>query len=296
MKAEKRKGIETNSLILALQRWRQHASGRTLYYVIGTIALIAAIVLLWRYFSTESKHARDAILFQLQSADTVEKLEAGMEEHRGTIWGSVFKMHLARYRLRIEGLPRLGTDRSEAKSQAAASVTKARDYFLALTKELKEQDEPALVQEAWYSAGEAEEALVGLPTQKGGSDSRGDADKAIQYFDKAGSIFPDTEFSQGYKARADKLRASKDQFVAAQRAIHKEREQPPPVKTQDPPKADPKVTPPMVPPAPMLPPIPAPPDPKAKDADPKKGPTPADPKAGDTPKPPDPKPADPKAK
>src|SRR5262245_12642159 len=279
MKAEKRKEIETNSLVLAIQRWRQHASGRTLYYVIGTIALIVAGVLLWRYFSTESKRARDAILLQLQSADTVEKLEAGMEEHRGTIWGSVFKMQLARYRLRTEGMPKLGTDRWEAKSQAAASIVRARDYFLELTKELKQQDEPAMVQEAWYSAGEAEEALVGLPTKEGGSDSRGDPDKAIEYFDKAGSIFPDTEFSKGYKSRAEKLRANKDQFVATQRAIHKEREQPPPIKFPDPAKEDPKITPPMVPPAPMPPPIPTPPDSKARDTDPKKEPTPPDPKA-----------------
>src|SRR5262249_50473994 len=115
MKAERRKEIETNSLVLLVQRWRQHVSSRSLYYLVGTVALIIAIVFLWRYLAGESRRARDAILVELQTADTVEKLKDGMERHRGTIWGSFFKAQLARHKLRAEGLPRLGTDRDEAR-------------------------------------------------------------------------------------------------------------------------------------------------------------------------------------
>lgn len=224
MKAEQRKEIETNSLVLAVQRWRKHASGRTLYYLIGTVALVIAVILVWNYFSGESKRARDAILLQLANADTPEKLREGMEAHRGTIYGSLFKLQLARHLLLNEGLPRLGTDSTTTRNQAASAVEEARKYFLELTAELKEKDEPALVQEAWLGAAQAEEALVGLPAADAKSDSRGNVDRVIEYYEKAAAIFPETEFSKRYKARAGKLKATKDQFVADQKAFYKERE------------------------------------------------------------------------
>src|SRR2546423_1276997 len=118
MKAEERKEIETNSLIHAVQKARERVTGRTLYYLIGTAAL---------------------------------------------------------------------------------------------------------VQEAWHSAAQAEEALVGLPTAAGGTDSRGNVDKVIEYYEKAASIFPDSEPSKRDKARADKIKANKDQFVADQKKIYAER-------------------------------------------------------------------------
>jgi hypothetical protein len=224
MKAEERKEIETNSLVLAAQKLRQRLNGRNLYYLIGTAAIIVGAILLYRYLTGEKSKARDAGLIQLKNADTPEKLKQGMEDHRGTILGSMFKMQLARYRLRAEGLPKLGTDSADTRKQAAASVEEARTYFLELTGELKDKETADLQQEAWLSAAQAEEALVGLPTAEGGTDSRGNADKAIEYYDKAAAIFPDSEPSKRYKARADKLRATKDQFVADQKAIYKPRE------------------------------------------------------------------------
>jgi len=286
MKAEKRKEIETNSLVLAVQRLRKHTSGRTLYYLIGTAALIVAVVLVWNYFSAESKRSRDAILLQLASADTPEKLKEGMEAHRGTVYGSLFKLQLARYLLLNEGLPRLGTDNSVTRNQAAQAVDDARKYFLELTAELKEKDEPALVQEAWLGAAQAEEALVGLPSADGKSDSRGNVDKVIEYYEKAGALFPDTEFSKRYKERAEKLKATKDQFVADQKAFYKEREFTP----FSPPPTGPGKTDPL---APGLPPIPGLPR-SDTPITPPAGPAPdaaktPEPKPAETPKGPDPK-------
>jgi hypothetical protein len=216
----------------------------------------------------------------------------------------MFKLHLARHLLLDEGLPRLGTDNSETRRQAAASINDARTYYLELTGELTQKEEPDLVQLAWLGAAQAEEALVGLPTAEGGNDSRGNADKVIEYYEKAASIFPDTEFSKRYKERADKIKANKDQFVATQKDIYKPREKSPfgpPPKIDDPfgslfPKKDPvlpKIEPPPAPPAgkaevpPVGPiptvPLPAPPpavDPKKATPDPKPPEAPkADPKA-----------------
>jgi tetratricopeptide (TPR) repeat protein len=279
MKAEKRKEIETNSLVLAVQRLRKHTTGRTLYYLIGTAALVIGVILVWNYFAAESKRARDAMLLQLASADTTEKLKEGMEAHRGTIYGSLFKMQLARHLLLNEGLPRLGTDSSETRRQAAAAVEQARTYFIELTGELKEKDEPALVQEAWLGVAQAEEALVGLPAADNKSDSRGNVDKAIDYYEKAAAIFPDTEFSKRYKARAEKLKATKDLFVADQKAFYKEREFSPfstppvgPGKLQTPVPGLPSADTPIIPPTGPAPDAAKTPEPKP--VEPPKGPDP----------------------
>lgn len=307
MKAEERKEIETNSLIHAVQKVRERVTGRTLYYLIGTLALVVGGILLYRYLTGEKSRNRDAGLIQLINADTAEKLKQGMEDHRGTTLGSTFKLQLARHLLLNEGLPKLGTDSGDGRKQAAASIEQARAYYLELTGELKQKEEAALVQEAWHSAAQAEEALVGLPTAAGGTDSRGNVDKVIEYYEKSASVFPDSEPSKRDKARAEKIKANRDQFVADQKKIYAERpalpsfdlpprkggplgplpgtEPPPAPKTDTTPKVDaptpPKVDVPVAPKieVPALPPPPTP--------DPKKTPDPMPP---ETPK------ADPKAK
>jgi len=219
MKADQRKEIETNSLVLAVQKLRERMTGRTLYYVVGTVALVIGAILLYRYLTGERSKTRDAGLLQLVAANTPEKLKQGMEDHRGTFLGSLFKLQLARHYLLGEGLPKLGTDSTDERNKAANAVAEARTYYLELTGELKQEEQPALVQEAWHSAAQAEEALVGFPTAPGGTDSRGSADKVIEYFDKSAAIFPDSEPSKRDKAKADKIRANKDQFVATQKQI-----------------------------------------------------------------------------
>jgi hypothetical protein len=306
MKAEERKEIQTNSLIHTVQRLRERLTGRTLYYLIGTAALVVGALLLYRYLTGERSKTRDAALLQLVYADTREKLKQGMEDHRGTAVGSMFKLHLARDLHQDEGLLRLGTDNSETRRQAAASLQEARTYWLDLTGEFRQHDQTDLVQVAWHGAAEAEEALVGLPTADGGNDSRGNVDKVIEYYENAAAIFPDTEFSKRDREKGEKIKANKEQFVATQKAIYKPREKSPfgpPPKSDDPfasllPRKDPglpKIEPPPappggkadVPPAGTTPAVPPPAPPPT--ADPKKTTTP-DPKPAEAPK------ADPKAK
>ena len=158
--------------------------------------------------------------WQLESADTAEKLKKLMEDERGTVFGSIAKLHMARRALTVDGLEKLGTDSEDNRSKAAASVQQARDYFAELTKEFKQSDEPALLQESWVGLAQAEETLVGLPTAKGGSDSRGDATKAIDAYTKAAAIFPDAELSKKYAARAKELTDNKAAFIDAQKAFY----------------------------------------------------------------------------
>lgn len=226
MKAEERKEIETNSLVLLIQRWRQQISWRTAYYAVGTIVLITAGVLIYRYFTGESQRARDAIIESLDYADTSEKLKAGIEANRDSGYGSDFKVHLARRLLKEEGLPKLGTDSWTDRNQAGNAIAEAKKYYEELVDEFKKADQVAMMQEALLGAAKAEEALVGMPTTQGGTDSRGDLNKAIEYYEKAGAIFPETEFSKRHKARAELLKSTKDEFVATQKAIYKPVERP----------------------------------------------------------------------
>jgi hypothetical protein len=300
MKAEERKEIEQNSLIHLIQKWRESLAGRGLYYLVGTIALVVAAVLLWNYFSRESRNARDAKFLQLERADTPQKLKDGMNDYRGTPVGSLFKLHLARHLLYNEGLPKLGTDSDTGRRQAASAVEEARNYFRELADEFAGFKEEGLTQQAWVGAAEAEEALVGLPKIPGGSDYQGDADKAIEYYANAGKIMPDAEYSKKQAARAEMLRDNKTQFIATQREIYKPAEKfdfggkaptptgptppaPEPAKIKEPdPKAPPAKT------------EPKPPEPaKVKEPEAKKT---EEPKKAEDPKKADPKPADPKAK
>jgi cell division septation protein DedD len=226
MKAEERKEIEQNSLIHLIQKWRESLAGRGLYYLVGTIALVIAAVLLWNYFSRESRNARDAKFLQLERADTPQKLKDGMNDHRGTLVGSLFKLHLARHLLYNDGLPKLGTDSDTGRRQAASAVEEARNYFRELADEFAGYKEEGLAQQAWVGAAEAEETLVGLPKTPGGSDYQGEADKAIEYYANAGKIMPDAEYSKKQAARADMLRNNKTQFIATQREIYKPVEKP----------------------------------------------------------------------
>ena len=296
MKAEERKEIEQNSLIHLMEKVKASLAGRGLYYLVGTVALVIAGVLLWTYFSRESRNARDANFLQLERADTPQKLKQGTEDYRGTVVGSLFKLHLARHLLYNEGLPKLGTDRDEGRRQAASAVAEARDYFRELAGEFAGYKEESLTQQSWVGAAEAEEALVGLPKTPGGSDYLGDADKAIEYYANAGKMFADTEFSKKYATRAETLRDTKTRFIADQREIYKPVERPSLDLTPKGPKAS-GPTPPAPEPAKVTE-----PDPKAPPA--KTDPKPPEPanvkepeaKTPEDPKKVDPKPADPKAK
>lgn len=274
MQADEQKDLETNSLVESFSSLKSKIDGRTLYYFFGTLFLIVAAVLLFRYFAKQKTLARDAMMLKLESADTPEKLKELMEEGRGTIFGSIAKLHIARRALSVDGLEKIGTDKTEDRSKAAASLEDARSKFAELTKEFKENDEPALLQESWLGLARAEEALVGLPTKEGANDSRGDADKVIEAYAKAGAILSETELSKGYAARSKELKDNKAKFVEVQKAYYTLVAPPAPPALPPITQPDPKVTPPSIPEIKLPDPVPAPgkkdPEPKKTEPEPKK--------------------------
>lgn len=275
MKAEEQK-LETNSLAVFLAKAKVFLAGRGGYYAIGTVALIVAVVLLWNYMAKSRKVVSDERILRLEAAGDAKKLKEYMEENAGNIFGSIAKMHLARRHLRGEGLELLGTNKPENRRKAAADISTARAYFLELTKELKEKEEPALLQEAWIGAAQAEEALVGLLKPDSTSEYQGDADKAIEYYGHAVKFFPDTDGTKRLQKHLDNLTKNKTAFVDFQKELYTKREQPPlppqpkaeekqPVPMVPVPKPEEKKTEPMVPTPPTLPMVPLPPDPKKEE-------------------------------
>ena len=275
MQADEQKDLETNSLVESFSSLKSKIDGRTLYYMLGTVFLIVAGVLLFRYFVKQKTLTRDAIVLEIEAANSRDSLKKIMEDHRGTIFGSIAKIHLARLELNVDGLEKIGTDKLEDRNKAASSLENAREHYSALTKELQKNEEPALLQEAWVGLARAEEALVGLPTKEGAGDSRGDADKAIEAYLNAGKIFPELELSKSYGTKANQLKENKSKFIETQKAFYTIIAPPAPPTLPTVKPADPKVTPPVIPelklPDPIVPPVKAPetPAPK-KEPEPKK--------------------------
>lgn len=270
MQADEQKDLETNSLVESFSSLKSKIDGRSLYYFFGTICLIVAAVLFFRYLARQKTLARDEMLLRLESADTPEKLKEIMEQYRGSYVASNAKLHLARRELTSLGLEKIGTDNSKDFEDAVENLESARTKFSELVKEFKANDDAALLQECWLGIARAEETLVGVAGKSSGAD-RGDLDKSIEAYTKAAAIFPTSELSKAYAARAKELKENKAKFIEAQKAYYSKPTPPTPPITPDPKTSktpvtpDPKVTPPAIPELKL----PDPATPK-KDSEPKK--------------------------
>lgn len=282
MKAEEHKAIEknieNNSLNDVLTKAKGYLLGRGGYYAVGTIALLIAVGLLWRYVAKNRTGQMDERVLSLEAATTPEQLKKTMDDNQGNMTGSIAKLQLARWHLGYSGLEKIGTDNNVARIAAAAEIEKARGYLLELTEELKGKDEPALLQEVWLNVAKAEEALVGFPKVEGGTDYRGNVDKAIEYYTKATEIFKDSEPTKRIKEKLDNLTKNKNSFEAFQKEVYKKPAPRPssPFGTPDEKSPDSKATEPT--PMPMVPTpkdVVPPPVPMGPDA--KKDPTPPTP-------------------
>ena len=211
MKAEERKRLETNALAARLTRFWEGLKGRSGYLIVGTVVLIAAI-LFGYYYISGMYHAANVVRWSnLQTADTKPQLEDLARENRGKLVGQVATIDLARLGLGPEGEDQAATLDPDQRKSALASIEAARQNYLSAAAELK--DQPALQQEAYVGAAKAEETLIGVPKADNPSEMRGNIDKAIEYYAKAASIWPDSEPSKVPAARAEYLRNNRDAVV-----------------------------------------------------------------------------------
>ena len=75
MKAEQRKEIETNSLVLAVQRFRKHASGRTAYYRIAGLLGFAGKVAVEQVPRDDQRDSPDRVICRASGCVFTEPLD-----------------------------------------------------------------------------------------------------------------------------------------------------------------------------------------------------------------------------
>src|SRR5262249_8275089 len=105
MKAEERKHLEKNELLDRLtQWWKEFRSGEskpshTFWLVTGGIALLALLVVGWRYYADSAQKQRSNLLAELDRATTPGQLEEIADKNKGTPVGRAAKVQLARVTL-----------------------------------------------------------------------------------------------------------------------------------------------------------------------------------------------------
>lgn len=214
MKAEERKENETNSLRMWVDRTAQRLKGRAMYALVGSVALVAAVLGLYAYWLNGQHKEKSQWIMDLYSADTVEKLDdiikAGPPENNVVTFARLQKARLALFR---DGIERLGTSDPDIFQAAVAHIEEGRKLYKDILNDLK--TEPALQQEAWISCAKAEESLLGTPKTKNSSDYLGSYDEMVKDYENAAAIDPGSEASKSYAATAAKFkdkRADIEQF------------------------------------------------------------------------------------
>ena len=204
MKAEERKELEANALLLRLSHWKEKLKGRSGYIFGGAIVLMIAVFITISIWRSNNDAARSARILELMSADSEKQLDEiiASAKHLGKPTASWAKLQKARLVLHRDGLEKIGTSNRTQRDAAFAKIEEGRKLYLEVAGELK--DTPLLQQEAYLNCAVAEEALLGTPKEGKNDEFRGNFDTMIKYYRQAAEISPASDASKGYAATADK--------------------------------------------------------------------------------------------
>ncbi len=202
---------ETNSL----RRWMDHIrlqmQGRGLYFVVGTLVLVVAAVVLFRYWRISQANASSARWLELYIVDSEKGLETIITSpaNQGKPQVVFARLQKARLALYTDGINRLGSSTPADRDAAIEKVEEGRKRYEEIAADLS--NTAALQQEAFFSLARAEECLIARP-KKDGTGDRGSVDKAIAFWRKAADINPESEPGKRYAAQADSLKKNKEQI------------------------------------------------------------------------------------
>lgn len=217
MHADEKKEIEINSLESWIRRTYDSLAKKSLYsYVfIGGLIILGLFALNWWLGARAGQKAKTWI--ELETLDTREQLKRFAEEHRGEVTGDLARLRIARVDVGTDGLMKLGTRDSEQRKSALTNLVEGRKVYLEVAPLLK--DSKSLQIEAWLGAAKAEEALIGA-TLGEGETSLGNADKAIEYYEKALGLLGDSEEGKELKKYVTDFKASKEKIVKNYTELH----------------------------------------------------------------------------
>jgi hypothetical protein len=199
MKAEHRRELNTNALADRMGRLVQGMKeptqgGSVVLWVIGAVALLSFGG--WYLFSGATGWSGYWLRFDGET--NVEKLQELASDSHGTMPARAARFQKAREELRT-GLRNITS--TEHRSDAIRLVEGARREFEDLAAECK-GNSPLLEQEALWRAAQAEESLVGVPTEEDAAKSRGSLKRAIELYQRMASAPHD----EGYFADIAKRR------------------------------------------------------------------------------------------
>jgi hypothetical protein len=221
MKAEERKHLKENELanwLSGLWSGKGDDSGRasTLWAVLAVVAIGLIAFVIWRYFAGATANTRASQWVDFEQAVELSQLEGIAESNRNTPIGRTAQAQIARQSLQ-EGLDRLGSPLT--RSAAAAQIEKSRDLYSQIAKDTA--TDPILLREALLSAAKAEESLVGIPKTDNPTETRGNLDRALEWYQELANRYPDSFQGKEAAKRAKEIQTNKQQIVDFYRLLAK---------------------------------------------------------------------------
>jgi hypothetical protein len=212
---------EPNALAQSLSSgWEQFRQGKLISYKWMAIILlaIAGIGTTW-WIIHEKNKTRSALWIELDGLPpSPTALEEYARKNPNTKQAKLAELEIARIQLEPEGIDRLASERPELRKGAIASVEKARESFIKLAEDFK--DDPLIKVVCLLGTAKAEAALVGMLKEGTLDQYYGDPTKAIEWLDKVAEAAPKTDWGDDAKKLADSLRNSKQLVLDVQRSTY----------------------------------------------------------------------------
>ncbi len=222
MKREHRKELHTNVLAdrmgRLLQGMKSAPQSSSLIWVFLLLTLLTHAS--WQFYASTTRSNRSGLWVQLDEAtrdpeDASLRLAAFANKNQGSIPGRTARFELARIRLQ-EGQENLT---SFHRSAAVNSIIDARKLYEKLATECP--DSPLLAQEALMGVAKAEESLVGImDPDKEPPESYGSLERALEFYHRLASKYPNSVLGQAAAKRADEL--EEEQTLAKVQAFYDE--------------------------------------------------------------------------
>ncbi len=213
---------EPNALATTLSSgWDQFKQGKLLSYpMMALLLIIAGVIGGGWYYVHSNRKVESAKWTELDSLSTTSAMEEYTKKNPNTLQGRFATLDVARTQLGPEGIDRFAAPDAAVRKTAVENVEKARDAFIKLADEFK--DDLLLKTMCFLGCAKAESALVGMLKDGSLDQYRGDPGKAIEWLDKVAQTAPETDWGKDSKSLADTLRNqnTQQQVVTLQRSAY----------------------------------------------------------------------------
>jgi hypothetical protein len=213
MKAEERKELETNSLIRGITSLVERAKSGRLFspWVLAVLVIVVVGGGIWFYLAYEGGKLTSAAWVAVSRSSSTADLKDVLDVHKDGPAARVARLELARIQLGPDGIGKLATRERDERNKAIENIEKAREELTKLADEFK--GDKTMRATCLLGVAEAELALVGVPKDASGPESRGSVAKAVELYREAAKVVGEkSTAAETYRKRADDLEAKKSQI------------------------------------------------------------------------------------